>query len=109
MKKLVLCAAFLSLVCVPLAAEAASPKSRPAQSCKVIAKRAADNAGNGRILTTAVFGGMSGLVIGSILSENNPKGEKRAGGLFGGGLIGGKGYRVQWQRDYKKAYAKCVR
>jgi uncharacterized protein YcfJ len=108
MKKLVFCAAVLSLVCVPLAAEAA-PKSRPAQSCKVVAKRAADNAGNGRILTTAVFGGMSGLVIGSILSENNPKGEKRAGGLFGGGLIGGKGYKVQWQRDYKKAYAACVR
>jgi ribulose 1,5-bisphosphate synthetase/thiazole synthase len=106
MKKIVLFAGLLAFVCVPVAVEAA-PMKKPA-SCKVVAKRAADNAGNGRILTTALFGGMSGLVIGGMLSNNNPKGEKRAGGLFGGGLIGGKGYKVQWQRDYNKAYAKCV-
>jgi uncharacterized membrane protein YebE (DUF533 family) len=108
MKKLVLSAAVLSLVCVPLVAEAAPPKSKPV-NCKVVAKRAADNAGNGRIFKTAALGGMSALLVGAILSNNNPKGEKRAGGLFGGGLIGGKGYKVQWQRDYKKAYAACVR
>jgi uncharacterized membrane protein YebE (DUF533 family) len=104
MKKSVLYLACLAFVLVPTAAEAAKPKA--AVSCKVVAKKAADRAGNGRVLTAAM-GGMSGLIIGSILSENNPNGEKRMGGLFGGGQIGGKAYRAQWQRDYRKAYANC--
>ena len=60
-----------------------------------------------RIGAHSFLGGMSALFIGAILSNNNPKGKTRANGLFGGGLIAGKGYKVQWQRDYNKAYAAC--
>ena len=86
-------------------ADAAAVK-RP--SCQVVAKHGADNEGRKRIFKTAVFGGMSALVIGAILSDNNPKGKIRAGGAFGGGLIAGKAYKVQWKRDYGKAYATCL-
>jgi hypothetical protein len=105
MNKIVLSLACLSFVYAAPMAEAA--KAKAPVSCKVVAKKAADNAGNGRILRTAAMGGMSALFIGAVLSENNPKGEKRAGGLFGGGQISGKAYRAQWQRDYNKAYAAC--
>jgi uncharacterized membrane protein YebE (DUF533 family) len=107
MNKLVLAAACLTLVCAPVSVEAA--KSAKPVSCKVVAKKAADKAGNARIFKTAAMGGMTALFLGAVISNNNPKGETRAGGLFGGGLIGGKGYRVQWKRDYNKAYAECRR
>jgi uncharacterized membrane protein YebE (DUF533 family) len=105
MKKIIVCLTSLAFLSVVPAVEAAKPAA--VQSCQVKAKRAANNAGNGRILLTAATGGITGLLIGGILSENNPKGEKRAGGLFGGGQISGKAYRAQWQRDYNKAYASC--
>jgi uncharacterized membrane protein YebE (DUF533 family) len=105
MKKLVLAAACLALVCAPVSVEAA----KAPVSCKVVAKKAADKAGNARIFKTAAMGGMTALFIGAVISNENPKGETRAGGLFGGGLISGKAYRVQWKRDYNKAYADCRR
>ena len=77
------------------------------QSCKLVAKYAADNKARQRLFRTAALGGVSAIVIGAIISNNNSTGIEKAHGLFGGGLIAGKGYKVQWQREYHKAYRAC--
>ncbi len=76
-------------------------------SCAEVARQGANNMARERILKTALFGGISALWIGGIISQNNKNGDVRAGGMFGGGLIAGKGAKIQWKRDYAASLAKC--
>jgi Spy/CpxP family protein refolding chaperone len=100
---LVLIAAFaVANIPAMTAAQAASKTG-----CAEVARQGANNMARERVLKTALFGGMSALWIGGIISQNNKNGDVRAGGMFGGGLIAGKGAKIQWKRDYATSLAKC--
>ena len=103
MTTFVLLAAF-TLVNLPTlsVAEAASKTG-----CSEVARQGANNKARERVLKTALFGGMSALWIGGIISQNNKAGKVRAGGMFGGGLISGDGAKIQWKRDYATSLATC--
>jgi hypothetical protein len=100
---LVLIAAFaVANIHAVTAAQAASKAG-----CAEVARKGANNMARERVLKTALFGGMSALWIGGVISQNNKDGDVRAGGMFGGGLIAGKGAKIQWKRDYATSLAKC--
>jgi hypothetical protein len=103
MTSLLLIAAF-TLVQIPTmsAAQAANKTG-----CAEVARKGANNMARERILKTALFGGMSALWIGGIISTTNKTGKVRAGGMFGGGLIAGEGAKIQWKRDYATSLAMC--
>ena len=100
---LVLAAAFAAANIPAVTVAQAASKT----SCAEVARQGANNMARERILKTALFGGMSALWIGGIISQNNKSGDVRAGGMFGGGLIAGKGAKIQWKRDYATSLAKC--
>jgi hypothetical protein len=75
--------------------------------CAEVARKGANNKARERVFKTVLMGGTTALVIGAILSNNNKKGEVRAGGAFGGGLIAGTAAKVQWKRDYAVALRQC--
>jgi hypothetical protein len=105
----------LALACglawtVPSATDAqAASRYRKPPTCAVIAKRAADDKARERIFKTALTGGMSALVVGALISQNNKSGKIINRGFWGGGVISGKAYRVQWQKDYAAARRTCRR
>jgi hypothetical protein len=99
----VLIAAF-AMVNVPILPEAQAANKA---GCAEVARKGANNMARERILKTALFGGMSALWIGGLISTDNKAGKVRAGGMFGGGLIAGSGAKVQWKRDYAASLAKC--
>lgn len=94
-----------NFVAIPVAGAYVAKK----MTCKAFAEKAADSKGRQRIFKTGLMGGTTALLIGAILSNNNTKGEVRAGGAFGGGLISGTAYKVQWKRDYNAALSQCRR
>lgn len=98
--------AALSATMLPAIPEAQAARKL---TCQEMAKKGADGKGRERIFKTALMGGTSALLIGAILSNNNKEGKVRAGGAFGGGLIAGKAYKVQWKRDYAVALQQCRR
>jgi hypothetical protein len=99
----VLIAAF-AMVNVPILSGAQAANKT---GCAEVARKGANNMARERILKTALFGGMSALWIGGLISTDNKAGKVRAGGMFGGGLIAGSGAKVQWKRDYAASLAKC--
>lgn len=100
---LVLAAAFAAANIPAVTVAQAASKT----SCAEVARQGANNMARERILKTALFGGISALWIGGIISQNNKSGDVRAGGMFGGGVIAGKGAKIQWKRDYAASLAKC--
>lgn len=103
MTGLLLIAAFTLLQVPALSVAQAATKT----GCAEVARQGANNMARERILKTALFGGMSALWIGGIISSNNKTGKVRAGGMFGGGLIAGAGAKIQWKRDYATSLARC--
>jgi ribulose 1,5-bisphosphate synthetase/thiazole synthase len=103
---------FTTLVLIAAFAAANIPAVTEAQAaskngCAEVARQGANNKARERVLKTALFGGMSALWIGGLISQNNKNGDVRVGGMFGGGLISGKGAKIQWKRDYAASLAKC--
>lgn len=94
------------VLAVGLSADAAQVKKKPA-SCSVQADQYAKNEQRKLIARTALLGGASAIIIGSIMSEFNKDGKQKANGAFGGGQIGGKGAKLRMKQNYAKAYAAC--
>jgi hypothetical protein len=103
MTSLVLIATF-TLAQVPILSVAQAANKT---GCAEVARKGANNMARERILKTALFGGMSALWIGGLISTTNKTGKVRAGGMFGGGLIAGEGAKIQWKRDYATSLAMC--
>ena len=102
--KTVLLAAVFAIASIGTVPNALAAKTA---GCAEVARKGANTKARERVFKTALMGGTTALVIGAILSNNNKKGEVRAGGAFGGGLIAGTAAKVQWKRDYAVALRQC--